>query len=237
MPGGDYVLRAEGIGKRFGSSEVLKSASLWARGGEVTCLLGRNGSGKTTLLRIAAGDLRPDYGTVSLHGVPRERVTLARVAREGLMYLPQELLVMPARRVREHFSALEAVFGSAYMDDALREARIEPLLDQRAASLSRGERVRVSLALALARRPEVLVADEPLVGLAPRDQEAFGALLKELAARGTAVVTCGHDARVLLEISDVILWCVSGTTHHLGSPERALGHGQFRRDYLGTLNL
>ncbi len=91
----------------------------------------------------------------------------------------------------------------------------------------------VSLALALARRPEVLIADEPLVGLQPTDQEALGISLRALAASGTAVVTSGHDARVLLGISDVILWSVAGTTHHIGSPSDALAHGQFRREYLG----
>jgi ABC-type multidrug transport system ATPase subunit len=199
----------------------------------VTCLLGRNGSGKTTLMRIAAGDLRADFGTVFFGDVARERPSLARAAREGLMYLPQEQLLMPRRRVEEHFAALAAVFGAESLAEAIREVRIEALFGQRVASLSRGERVRVSLGLALARRPRVLIADEPLVGLAPNDQETFGAVLRRLAGRGTAVVTSGHDARVLLSISDVILWSVAGSTHHLGSPAEALRHEQFRREYLG----
>ncbi len=93
--------------------------------------------------------------------------------------------------------------------------------------------MRVSLALALARAPAVLVADEPLVGLSPRDQEALGDSLRALAGRGTAVITSGHDAQTLLDISDVILWCVAGTTHHIGTPAEALAHSQFRREYLG----
>jgi ABC-type branched-subunit amino acid transport system ATPase component len=87
--------------------------------------------------------------------------------------------------------------------------------------------------LAFARSPRVLIADEPLVGLAPEDQEFFGSLLRRLAAQGTAVVTSGHDARVLLGVSDVIIWSVAGTTHHLGTPREALAHEQFRREYLG----
>ncbi len=233
MPDDRYALRAEGIGKRFGAVTVLKSAGLWARSGEITTLLGRNGSGKTTLLRIAAGELRAEQGTVSLLGGGRERRSLARAARAGLMYLPQNQLVVPRCRVRDHFSALRSVFESARVEDALAEARVDRFLNQRVASLSRGERVRVSLALALARRPVVLIADEPLVGLAPQGQELFGSLLRVLASRGTAVVTSGHDTRVLLSISDVILWSVAGTTHHLGSPSDALVHTQFRREYLG----
>ena len=232
MPEG-YALRAEGIGKSFGRVEVLKCAGLWARRGEVTTLLGRNGSGKTTLMRIAAGDLRADQGIIRLLDDTRTRLSLARAARHGLMYLPQDQLVVPRLRVSEHFAALASAFPGASVADALEAADLEPLREHRAEELSRGERVRLSLGLALARRPFVLIADEPLVGLAPADQELFGLLLRRLAAEGAAVVTSGHDARVLLGISDVILWSVAGTTHYLGNPSSAVAHAQFRREYLG----
>ena len=211
----------------------MKAASLWAEPGKVTTLMGRNGSGKTTLMRIASGHLRPDHGVVSYLGVARNRQSLPHLARRGLMYLPQSQLVAPGYTVRDHFKALGAVFGSSWIDDAIDFAGVGPLLEQRCTTLSRGERIRVSLAMAFARRPKVLVADEPLVGLTPRDQESLGQRLRDVAALGAAVVTSGHDARILLEISDVIIWSVAGTTHYLGTPTEALAHGQFRREYLG----
>jgi ABC-type multidrug transport system ATPase subunit len=228
-----YALRAEGIGKYFGQLEALKAASLWAEPGRVTTLLGRNGSGKTTLMRVAAGVLRADRGVVSFLGRASERPSLHRMARLGLMYLPQTQPLVPGFRVRDHFRAVASAFGSGGAADAIQECRVGSLMDLRVADLSPGERVRTSLALAFARSPRVLIADEPLVGLAPTDQEFFGHLLRRLAAQGTAVVTSGHDARVLLEISDVIIWSVAGTTHYLGSPNEALAHAQFRREYLG----
>ncbi len=233
-PGTEYALRAEGIGKSFGRVEVLKSASLWGESGKVTTLLGRNGAGKTTLMKIAAGVLRADYGVVSLFGDPKENHSLARLARLGLMYVPQAQLVSPAYRVRDHLRAVATTFGSAGVDEAISEMRIEPLLDQAVRSLSGGERMRVSLALALARAPKVLIVDEPLVRLSPTNQEDLGKSLRTLAERGAAVITSGHDAQVLLSISDVILWCVAGTTHHLGTATEALAHSQFRREYLGS---
>ncbi len=229
-----YVLRAEGIGKSFGRVEVLKSASLWGEAGKITTLLGRNGAGKTTLMKIAAGVLRADYGVVSLFGDVRENQSLPRLARSGLMYVPQAQLVSPVYRVRDHLRALATTFGSAGVDDAISEMRIEALLDRRVGSLSGGERMRVSLALAFARAPKVLIVDEPLVRLSPHNQEALGNSLRTLAERGAAVIASGHDARVLLSISDAILWCVAGTTHHLGTPADALAHSQFRREYLGS---
>ena len=228
-----YVLRAEGIVKSFGRNQVLKSASLWGEAGKVNTLLGRNGSGKTTLMRIAAGSLRADSGVVALMGDARERYRLAAMARAGLMFVPQELLLSPPYRVCDHFQALGATFDSVDVERAVGRFEVEPLMDQKVWSLSGGEKMRVSLALALARAPKVLLIDEPLARLAPKDQEALGQALRALAAHGAAVITSGHDARILLSISDSIIWCVAGTTHHIGSPQEAMAHTQFRRDYLG----
>lgn len=228
-----YVLRAEGIGKSFGSNEVLKSASLWAGPGKVTTLLGRNGSGKTTLMRIACGSLRADRGRVAFKGRTLPRPRLWRLARCGLMYAPQRGLLSPPYTVGDHFAALQSAFDPDDLRQVIERFEITSLLDRKASTLSGGESVRASLALAFARRPAVLLIDEPLSGLTPRDQEWSGELIRELAGAGSAVVASGHDTRLLLSISDVILWSVAGTTHHLGSPSEARQHHQFRREYLG----
>ena len=233
MPNTEYALHAERIEKSFGKLQVLKNASLWCESGKVTTLLGRNGVGKTTLMKIAAGVLPADYGVVSVFGEAWEKPRLARLARLGLMYVPQEQLLSPRYSVRGHIEALAATFGTAGVDEAIAEMQLEDLLDQRVASLSGGERMRVSLALALARAPKVLLVDEPLVRLSPYHQEALANALRALATKGTAVITSGHEARILLGISDVILWCVDGTTHDLGTPADALAHDRFRHDYLG----
>lgn len=233
MPEQRYILWAEGIGKAFGQIEALKAASVWAEAGRVTTLMGRNGSGKTTLLRVAAGALRADRGVVSFLGEVEHRPYLSRLAQLGLMYLPQEQLLASNYRVRDHFKAVGSTFPSNDVSEAIHQCGVEPLLPQWVGELSGGERVRVSLALAFARKPLVLIADEPLARLSPKDQELLGQLMRRLATRGTAVVTSGHDVRALLDISDVIIWSVGGTTHHLGTPSSALAHDQFRREYLG----
>jgi ABC-type multidrug transport system ATPase subunit len=235
LPDARYVLRAEGIGKYFGSLEALKAASVWAEPGRVTTLMGRNGSGKTTLMRVAVGLLRADRGGVTFLGEAYEHPRLPVLARRGLMYLPQSGSLCWGYRVSDHFDALTRGFGAARIDEAIDRCDVAPLLDQRARELSSGERRRVFIALAYARRPAALVADEPLVGLAPGHQESLGRLLRDLAAQGTAVVTSGHDAHMLMAISDTIIWSAAGTTHYLGSPEEAVAHHQFRREYLGPL--
>jgi ABC-type branched-subunit amino acid transport system ATPase component len=78
----------------------------------------------------------------------------------------------------------------------------------------------------------VLVADEPLRGLAPLDAQAVADYLGMLAAEGCAVLATGHEARALLDIADHVVWMTGGTTHHLGSRDAALAHDQFRESYL-----
>lgn len=233
MAGDRYALRAEGVRKVFGGNEALTSASLWATPGRVTTLLGRNGSGKTTLLRVAAGVLRPDQGVVAVDGVAVVPARLHELAKRGVMFLPQGRLLIPGASVADHFRAISVAFDGARVEKAVDAAGVGALMSQRAHTLSGGEKARVSLALAIARGPRVLLADEPLVGLAPVDQERIGGLLRGLAEDGVAVVTSGHDTPVLLTISDEIIWSAAGTTHHIGSPQNALRHEQFRREYLG----
>ncbi len=194
-----YVLRAEGVGKSFWRTEVLKSASLWALPGEVTTLMGRNGSGKTTLMKIAAGWLRPDYGMISFLGKVKSRWSLAEMAKGGLMFVPQEQLLSPPYKVRDHFRAVSKAFGAGRVEDALRKADLGALLPVHARTLSAGERMRVSLALVLARAPRVLLIDEPLAGLDPKDQEHLGHLLRTMALEGVAVITSGQRCQGALE--------------------------------------
>lgn len=217
----------------FGRREVLTGASLWAEAGKITTLLGQNGSGKTTLLRIAAGLLRPDQGVVMLQGTVIHRPRLAKLARRGVVFLPQGRLIVRGYSIRDHLAAVTNVVGRAGVEAAIEHTNLAQLLDRQSRTLSGGEKGRVSLALALALQPSVLIADEPLVGLDPIDQQRLANILQTIASEGVAVVTSGHDTRVLLEVSDAVIWSVAGSTHHLGSPAESAQHEQFRREYLG----
>lgn len=228
-----YALAAHGIVRSFGGTQVLRSAGLRARAGELTTLLGRNGSGKTTLMRIAAGHLRPHEGVITFDGERRTHWRLADMARRGLLFVPQAQLLSRAYRFSDHVGMISRVYGSGRVEEALDRVDAAGFMSQWVTELSGGERMRASLALALVRAPTVLVIDEPLAGLAPKDQQTVATILREIAADGTAVVTSGHDARALLAISDRVLWSVSGTTHDLGSGTEAAAHTQFRREYLG----
>jgi lipopolysaccharide export system ATP-binding protein len=227
------VLTADSIGKSYGRRRVLSAASLRARAGRITALLGRNGCGKTTLLKIAAGWLRPDYGLIVFAGHRCLHARLAVLARLGLFYLPERSLLHATRTVRQHLAALAHAFPTVSADPAIDTLKLGDLLDRKPATLSGGERRRVELALAVARRPDCLLADEPFRDIAPSDRERVAAALRRMAQSGAAIVATGHEVVELLDVADEVLWMTAGTTHALGPPADARQNFPFMREYLG----
>lgn len=227
------VFAAEGFAKRFGETEVLRAASVQARPGRVTVLLGRNGSGKSTLLRCALGLLRADNGSVMWRGRATLRPRLGRMARQGLFFLPSGPLAVPRRRVRAHMVELRAAFSGPHSAAQQDPLHVVPLAHSRIRQLSGGERRRVELTLALLRDPVCLIADEPLAGLAPVHQTAAVRALRATARAGAAVVVTGHDVEMLRTLADEVVWVVAAGTRVLGTPEEAWAHPEFARYYLG----
>jgi lipopolysaccharide export system ATP-binding protein len=230
----DVVFRADSICKSYGARRILSSATLWARRGAVSVLFGRNGSGKSTLLRIAAGLLPADQGVILCRGQALTRPRLHRLAELGLFYLPERGLLVRNMTVRHHLTAVAQRYGGTDRLDLLSELRLAPLLDRLPEALSGGERRRVEVALALVRQPLLLIADEPLMGIAPLDVELLGAGFRRLADGGCAVVLSGHEVPGLLDMADEVTWLSAGTTHGLGSAAAARENWQFRREYLGA---
>ncbi len=227
------ILAAESIFKSFGRKQVLSSAGLWVVPGSVTVLVGRNGSGKSTLMRIAAGWLKPDSGTVIYNGRHLVRPSLASLSRLGLFFLPDRDLLSPSIRVGEHLGEVRRHNPEAEIEEAASLLEVDGLLEQKSKTLSSGERRRTELAVALARRPDCFVADEPFREIVPKDVALLARVLRRMADDGCAVVVSGQEARVLFEVADDVIWNTAGTTHHLGTPEEAMGHEQFHREYFG----
>jgi len=226
------VLVADCVSKSFGARRVLSAGSLRAEPGQVRVLFGRNGIGKSTLLKIAAGVVTADSGTVHVNGEALLRPSLPRLARAGVFYLPDHALLSPAFTLGEQLRFFERRFGARSAREAARLARVEEHLDERPQALSGGELRRAELALALARRPRCLLADEPFRGIAPIDHDVLSGIFRAMAAEGCAVVVTGHEVQALLALADHVTWCTSGTTYELGAREEALAHEVFKREYL-----
>jgi ABC-type multidrug transport system ATPase subunit len=226
-------LAAESIGKSFGRRRVLSSASLWVHPGTVTALVGRNGEGKSTLFKIAAGLLRADFGMVRFEEERFTRTRLPDMARRGLFFLPERSLLCRSLTLRQHFRAIEHHFGNEHIEGTVELLKLGDLLDREAHRLSGGERRRAELAMAVARSPSCLLADEPFLGIVPKDAEFFAEILRGVAADGCAVAITGHEVPSLFATADHVVWMTAGTTHALGTPDQAREHHQFVREYLG----
>ncbi len=173
-----------------GSREVLHDISLRVHGGEVTGVLGPSGSGKTTLLRAIVGVQRTKRGTVRVLGTPAGTARLRR--RVG--YVTQAPSVYADLTVSQNARYFAAVLGAGTQaaDEAVDSVGLTAARDQLVATLSGGQRSRASLACALVGRPEVLVLDEPTVGLDPVLREELWALFHRLAAEGATVLVTSH---------------------------------------------
>lgn len=196
-------------------------------------MLGRNGVGKSTLIKIAAGWIAPDTGVVHFRGQALLSPSHATLARNGLFYLPDHDLLSQAYSLRRQLQFFFDRFGRRSVAEAADLANVAHLLERRPYQLSGGELRRAELALALVRRPDCMLADEPYRGIAPVDHDALTGLFRALAADGCAVVVTGHEVATLLEAADHVTWCVAGTTYELGPPTMALMHEALQRGYLG----
>jgi len=185
------VLEAEGLGKRFGRRWALSDCSLTIPEGRIVGLVGPNGAGKTTLLHLAVGLTAPTVGRIEVLGaVPGDRPDHLR--RVG--FVAQDTPTYAALTVADHLRF--GAWSNPGWDAAFAARRIEQIgLDpgQRAGRLSGGQRAQLALALAVAKRPEVLILDEPVASLDPLARRDFLRGLDDIVAEGgVTVVLSSH---------------------------------------------
>ncbi len=194
------AVRAHGLSFRYpGGREALQEVELSVEPGEVVALLGPNGSGKTSLLRLLATDLRPSGGTLELLGTPTRGA--GPPLRRRIGYAPDQPVHLDALTGAENLRLFTRLAGAdpgdAHLDLAglLRTFALDGVADTPVGSWSFGMRRKLLLAQALASRPELLLLDEPAVGLDPAGTEALGILLRDRAGAGAAVVLATNEIR------------------------------------------
>lgn len=208
------MIEVRGVSRRRGGREVLREVSFRAGPGGVTGFLGPNGAGKTTTLRILTTYLAPDAGTaiVAGHDVRRS----PRDVRRSVGYLPEEPALLHDHTVVESLrfaGGLHGVGGAALrgrVADLVDRCGLAEVAGRVVGTLSRGYRQRVGLAQALVHDPEVLLLDEPTAGLDPVQIRAARALVAELAAERTVLLS----THILPEVTEI---CSSVVVLHRGT--------------------
>ena len=218
------IVEASGLGKRYRSTWALRECSLAVPAGHVAALVGPNGAGKTTLLKLAVGLAEPSAGTVTVLG---GRVPGSPAALDGIAFVAQDTPVytnMPAADMLHLTRNLNRRFDQGYAEARLAELGIP--LDRKAGKLSGGQRAQLALTLALARRPRLLILDEPVAMLDPVARHDFMAsVLTAMADDGVSVLLSSHVLADLERVADYLILLSRGRVQVAGPVEDLLaGH-------------
>jgi ABC-2 type transport system ATP-binding protein len=213
------TLCARNLGKAYGSKWALRDCTVEVPAGAVVALVGPNGAGKSTFLELAVGLLAPSSGEVTLWGQPpRERTEL--LSRVG--FVAQGAPLYPTFRVSDMLTLgrrMNPVWDDAWAHERMRELEIP--LDQRAGALSGGQRAQVSLALALAKRPRLLMLDEPVASLDPLARRGFLQVLMEaVAEHDLTVVLSSHLIGDLERVCDFLILLTASHVRLAGEIEQ-----------------
>jgi lipopolysaccharide export system ATP-binding protein len=233
------TLRTEGLLKTYRRRRVVDGVSLALRKGEIVGLLGPNGAGKTTTFYMMVGFIRPDEGSVFLDDEKISALPMYRRARLGIGYLPQESSVFRKMTVADNLmSILETLRLSGRQrvevrDRLLSDLGLTHLADQKAYTLSGGERRRVEIARAMVTSPSFFLLDEPFAGIDPIAVAEIQNIVRGLRDKGIGVLITDHNVRETLAITDRAYIMYDGRVLISGSAEQLANDPEARKIYLG----
>lgn len=184
-----WAVDVQNVSKSFGPVKALEGVTLRVKQGEIYGLLGPNGSGKTTLIRLIVGLLEANAGTATVLGQRMPNVgVLGHVG-----YMTQQAALYPGLSVEENVQFFAAINGAeAGVKDALELVELYQRRDSVVSTLSGGMRQRCSLACALVHKPQLLLLDEPTVGVDPQLRVQFWESFRRMAAAGTTIIVSSH---------------------------------------------
>ncbi|MGC1354027.1 MAG: branched-chain amino acid ABC transporter ATP-binding protein/permease [Xanthobacteraceae bacterium] len=232
------LLTVRRLSAGYGAATIVRNATLDIAKGELVAVLGANGAGKTTLMRALCGLIRPVEGDVRFLGKHIDKLSGDRIARAGLVLVPEGRQVFPELSVIDNLR-----LGAYARTSADESSRIESLLSrfaalkarrhQRAGLLSGGEQQMLAIARGLMAQPQVLMLDEPSLGLAPKLLENLYDLVGELREEGTTILLVDQMAALALSVADRAYVLQSGAITHSGAAREVARDPALVKAYLG----
>ena len=234
---GQPLLRLEGINTYYGLIHILQDVNVVVREGELVCLLGGNASGKSTTLKTILGIVKPRRGTVSIAGEDVTGRSTSDRVRRGLAIVPENRRIFAPMTVLENLEMGAYLRGTPDKEDFERVYSLFPLLYERrsqlAGTLSGGEQQMVAMGRALISKPQLLLMDEPSMGLAPLLVERSFEIIKQVHESGVAILVVEQNANVSLSIADRGYVLQTGRIVLSGKAAELLEHEDLRKAYLG----
>jgi branched-chain amino acid transport system ATP-binding protein len=226
----------------YGSIQALKGISLHVNEGEIVALIGANGAGKTTTLRTVSGLLAPRRGRVSFRGRDVGGRPPEAIVRAGISQVPEGRQLFAPLSVRDNL-----LLGAYHRSRAEKRASLSkdlghvytlfPVLRERvhqlAGTLSGGEQQMLAIGRALMSRPQLMLLDEPSLGLAPRAARTIFEAIPEFRSQGLTVLLVEQNARAALQIADRAYVLETGRVVMEGSAQELLHQPEVQRAYLG----
>jgi branched-chain amino acid transport system ATP-binding protein len=233
------ILEVRNIKVRYSGLPVIQGLSLSVNSGETVCVVGANGAGKSTLLRAIMGTQRAFEGKILFSGREIQRLRTEEIVRLGIVYVPEEkMLFRPLaveenlmlgayiladpQRVKENLDFVYTLFPR------LKERRLQP-----ASTLSGGEQQMVAIGRGLMSRPQILMLDEPSLGLAPKLVDEVLDTVRRLKAQGMTILLVEQNVREALDLADRGYVIQTGRIVGEGSGKELLASDKFRQAFLG----
>ncbi len=235
----EALLSLEDVHVGYGAIEAVKGISLRVDKGELVTLIGGNGAGKTTTLKTISGVKHPSKGTITFGGERIEGLPAHEIVERGICQAPEGRKIFARMSVRENLSM--GAYGrrdpKGVLEDVDRVFGLFPVLKERerqaGGTLSGGEQQMLAIGRALMARPQLLMLDEPSMGLAPLFVERIFELLKEIHSQGTTVLLIEQNANKALALADRGYVIESGSIVLEDTCANLLGNDKVRQAYLG----
>lgn len=233
------MLATKDVTKVFGRRTVVNRVNLEIMSGEIVGLLGPNGAGKTTTFNMIVGLLMPNNGDIVLDDVVITNLPMYRRARLGISLLCQEPSVFRKLSVKENLIAIYEIIGvtgqqaQEKTNTLLEDFNLEHVKDQKAYTLSGGERRRVEIARALINNPKFLLLDEPFTGIDPIARAELQDIIVHLKERGIGILISDHNVRETLEITDRAYLIYDAQVLLSGDAKTLINDPKARELYLG----
>ena len=233
------MLTINDIHVSYGNIEVIKGVSFEVNQGEIVTLIGANGAGKTTLLKTVSGLLRATQGTITYKGTNIESFTPEQIVHLGISHAPEGRKVFPRSTVMENImiGAYIRKDRQEIMADAERLMKRFPALnerrDQLAGTLSGGEQQMLATSRALMSHPQIVLLDEPSMGLAPVLVKEIFSIITELKNEGVTILLVEQNASMALKVADRAYVMEAGQISAHGIASDLLHDDQIRKSYLG----
>jgi lipopolysaccharide export system ATP-binding protein len=232
-------LRITNLVKIYDNKKVVDNVNLVVKQGEVTGLLGPNGAGKTTSFYMSVGLIQPDKGRVYIDSEDITEYPMYIRARKGIGYLPQESSVFKKLTVKQNITAILEVLPKNGFDieqkamDLMKELGISKLANQKANSLSGGERRRLEISRVLATDPLFILLDEPFAGIDPLAVIDIQQIIYQLTKKSIGVLISDHNVRETLGVCDNAYIMSQGKVIESGNPDKIISSKIARKIYLG----